>query len=122
MTTELLVESVPPQIPLTDEVTTHGGSSKGIASVLMGPGDLSRKLLTMRRKLVLNMKQFLALPERRSGNTPFKSDLLHFESIRVGYKKFRDCLNELNKSEALKQLIVNVANSSESCVILCHFL
>ena len=69
----------------------------------MGPGDLSRKLLTMRRKLVFNMKQFLTLPERRFGNTPFESDLLHFESIREGYEKFCDGLNEL-----LKQLIENV--------------
>ena len=66
----------------------------------MGPGDLSHKLLTMRRKFFLiTLKQFLALPERQSGNTPFESDLLHFESIRKGYEKFRDCLNELNDSK-----------------------
>ena len=101
-----------------DKVTTHGGSSNGSASVSVEPGDLSRKLLTMRRKLVLNMKQFLTLPERRFGNTPFESDLLHFESIREGYEKFRDGLNELKDSEALKQLIENVADSYESCVKL----
>ena len=105
-------------ILLNDKVTTHGGSSNGSASVSVGPGDLSRKLLTMRRKLVLNMKQFLTLPERRFGNTQFESDLLHFESIREGYKKFRDGLNELKDSEALKQLIENVADSYESCVKL----
>ena len=105
-------------ILLNDKVTTHEGSSNGSASVLVGPGDLSRKLLTMRRKLVLNMKQFLTLPERRFGNTPFESDLLHFESIREGYEKFRDGFNELKDSEALKQLIENVADSYESCVKL----
>ena len=99
-------------------MTTHGGSSNGSASVLVGSGDLSRKLLTMRRKLVLNMKQFLTLPERRFGNTPFESDLLHFESIREGYEKFRDGLNELKDSKASKQLIENVADSYESCVKL----
>ena len=87
-------------ILLNDKMTTHVGSSNGSASVSVGPGDLSRKLLTMRRKLVLNMKQFLTLPERRFGNIPFESDLLHFESIREGYEKFRDGLNELKDSEA----------------------
>ena len=98
-------------------MTTRGGSSNGSASVSVGPGDLSRKLLTMRRKLVLNMKQFLTLPERRFGNTPFESDLLQ-ESIREGYEKFSDNFNELNDLEALKQLIENVADSYESCVKL----
>ena len=92
-------------ILLNDKVTTRGGSSNGSASVSVGPDDLSRKLLTMRRKLVFNMKQFLTLLERRFGSNPFESDLLHFESIREGYEKFRDGLNELNDSEALKQLI-----------------
>ena len=105
-------------ILLVDKMTTHEGSSNGSASVSVGPGDLSRKLLTMRRKLVLNMKQFLTLPKRRFGNTPFESDLLHFVSIREGYEKFRDGLNELKDSEALKQLIENVADSYESCVKL----
>ena len=106
-------------ILLNDKMTTHEGSSNGSASVLVGPvRDLSRKLLTMRRKLVLNMKQFLTLPERRFGNTPFESDLLHFESKREGYEKFRDGLNELKDSEALKQLIENVADSYESCAKL----
>ena len=79
-------------ILLNDKVTTHGGLSNWSASVSLGPGDLSSKLLMMRCKLGLNMKQFLTLPKRRSGNTPFESDLLHFESIREGYKKFRDDL------------------------------
>ena len=105
-------------ILLNDKVTTHGGSSNGRASVSVGPGDLSRKLLTMLRKLVLNIKQFLTLPERRLGNIPFELDLLHFESIRKGYEKIRDGLNELNDSEALKQLIENVADSYESCIKL----
>ena len=74
-------------ILLTEKVTTHGDSSNGSTSVSVGPGDLSRKLLTMRRKLVLNMKQFLTLPERRFGNTPFESDLHHFESIYVKVTK-----------------------------------
>ena len=100
---------------LNDKVTTHGGSSNGSASVSVGPGDLSRKLLMMRLKLVLNMKQFLTLPERRFGNTPFESDLLYFESIRENYEKISDGLNELKDSEALKQLIENVADSYESC-------
>ena len=98
-------------ILLNDKVTTHGGSSNGSASVSVGLGDLSRKLLMMRRKLVLNMKQFVTLPECQFGNTPFESDLLHFESIREGCEKFRNGLNELNDSEALKQLIKNVADS-----------
>ena len=51
-------------ILLNDKVTTYEGSSNGSASVSVGPGDLSRKLQTMRRKLVLNLKQFLTLPER----------------------------------------------------------
>ena len=105
-------------ILLNDKVTTHEGSSNGSASISVGPGDLSRKLLTMRRKLVLNMKQFLTLPERRFGNTPFESDLLHIESIREDYEKFCDGLSELKDSEALKQLIENVADSYESCVKL----
>ena len=62
------------------------------------------------------MKQCLILPERQSGNTLFESDLLHFTSKSEGYEKFRDGLNELNDSEALKQSIENVTNSYESCV------
>ena len=44
--------------------------------------------------------------------------MLHFESICEGYEKFRDGLNELKDSKALKQLIENVADSYESCVKL----
>ena len=71
-------------ILLPDKVTTLEDLSNENASVSMGPGDLSHKLLTMRRKFILNVKQFLALPERQSGSTLFESDLLHFESIRKG--------------------------------------
>ena len=86
-------------IPLIDKVNTLGGLSNGSASISMGLGDLSRKLLTMRRKVVLKMKQFLTLPERQFCNIPFELDLLHFESTREGYEKFRDCLNKLKDSE-----------------------
>ena len=74
-------------ILFTDKVTIHGDSSNRSTSVSVRSGDLSRKLLTMRRKLVLNMKQFLTLPERGFGNTPFESDSLHFESIYVKVTK-----------------------------------
>ena len=81
----------------------------------MGPGDPSRKLLTMRRKLMLNMKQFVTLQERQSGSSQFESDLLHFESIRDAYDKFRDGLNDVNDSVLLKELSENVADHQSCC-------
>ena len=44
-------------ITLNDKVATLGSSSNGYTTV--GPGDLSLELLIMRRKLVVNMRQFL---------------------------------------------------------------
>ena len=66
-----------------NEVLENGFSVNAVA----GHGDLYWKILTVRRKLLLNMKQFLTLPEQKFGSTQFQSDLLHFQNIREAYER-----------------------------------
>ena len=87
-------------------------------NAVAGPSDLFRKLLTVRRKLLLNMKQFLTLPERKFGSTQFESDLLHFQNIREAYERFCEKLKGIDDSNRLKELSENMSNQYEACVKL----
>ena len=54
---------------------------KSSTNVSLGPGDLKRKLLKMRRKLMLNMKHFLNSPTLTSCSQ-FDVDAVLFEAIK----------------------------------------
>ena len=54
----------------------------------LGPGDLKQKLLTMRRKWMLNMKHFVNSPTSKSCSQ-FDMDAVLFESITESYEHFR---------------------------------
>ena len=55
-----------PDAPASSEKFNPGRAPMFNASV--EPGDVSRKLLTMRRKLLLKMKGFSTSPKRKSGS------------------------------------------------------
>jgi len=78
------------------------------------PGNLARKLLTMRPKLLLNMKQFLASPERKSSNQ-LDIDMLCFASLREAYESFYEGLKALTDQVLLKQLSKNITEQYEMC-------
>ena len=105
---------VPSTSAHNNQVIETGSSVNAVA----GPSDLFRKLLTVRRKLLLNMKQFLTLPERKFGSTQFESDLLHFQNIREAYERFCEKLKGIDDSNRLKELSENMSNQYEACVKL----
>ena len=105
---------VPSTSAHNNQVIETGSSVNAVA----GPSDLFRKLLTVRRKLLLNMKQFLTLPERKFGSTQFESDLLHFQNIREAYERFCEKLKGIDDSNRLKELSENMSNQFEACVKL----
>ena len=105
---------VPSTSAHNNQVIETGSSVNAVA----GPSDLIRKLLTVRRKLLLNMKQFLTLPERKFGSTQFESDLLHFQNIREAYERFCEKLKGIDDSNRLKELSENMSNQYEACVKL----
>ena len=105
---------VPSTSAPNNQVIEPGSSVNALA----GPSDLFRKLLTVRRKLLLNMKQFLTLPERKFGSTQFESDLLHFQNIREAYERFCEKLKGIDDSNRLKELSENMSNQYEACVKL----
>ena len=79
-----------PDAPASNEEFNLGRAPVFNASV--GPGDMLRKLLTMRRKLQLKMKEFLTSPMRKSGSN-FDIDALEFAYIKENYDKFCEGIN-----------------------------
>ena len=80
----------------------------------VGPGDMSRKLLTMRRKLLLKMKDFLTSPMRKSESN-FDIDALEFAYIKENYDKFCEGINSLKNYELEDQLTENVSAQYDKC-------
>ena len=100
-------------------------SGQGYADV--GPGDPSRKLLTMRRKLMVKMKDNVKAPDRTSGGS-FATDALRFALIQDAYNNFCDWLKNINDATVLHQLSENMANYFDKCakiykrseLLFCH--
>ena len=96
-----------------------GSTRSSNFNALVGPGDLQRKLLTMRRKLMLDMKRFLSFSEPKNVS---ESDLgaLQFAYIREAYDNFREGLNNISDTETLKQLSENISDQFEKCQKVYH--
>ena len=90
-------------------------------------GDPSRKLLTMRRKLMVKMKDFVKAPDRTSGGN-FATDALQFALIQDGYDNFCDGLKNINDATVLHQLSEDMADYFDKCakiykrseLLFCH--
>ena len=96
-----------------------GSTRSSNFNALVGPGDLQRKLLTMRRKLMLDMKRFLSFSEPKNVS---ESDLgaLQFACIREAYDNFREGLNNISDTETLKQLSENISDQFKKCQKVYH--
>ena len=96
-----------------------GSTRSSNFNALVGPGDLQRKLLTIRRKLMLDMKRFLSFSEPKNVS---ESDLgaLQFAYIREAYDNFREGLNSISDTETLKQLSENISDQFEKCQKVYH--
>ena len=109
----------------SNELCVPKGASKSYVDV--GPGDPSRKLLTMRRKLMVKMKDFVKAPDRTSGGN-FATDALQFALIQDAYDNFRDGLKNINDATVLHQLSENMADYFDKCakiykrseLLFCH--
>ena len=91
------------------------GASKSHADV--GPGDPFRKLFTMRRKLLVKMKdygEYVKAPDRTQGGN-FAINALQFALIHDAYDNFWDRLKNLNDATVLHQLSENMANYFDKC-------
>ena len=65
-----------------------GSTRSSNFNALVGPGDLKRKLLSVRRKLMLDMKRFLSFSEPKNA-TEFDLGVMQFAYIRGAYGNFR---------------------------------
>ena len=109
----------------SNELCMPKGASKFHADV--GPGDPSRKLLTMRRKLIVKMKDYVKAPDRTSGGN-FATDALQFALIQDAYDNFCDGLKNINDATVLHQLSENMADYFDKCakiytrreLLFCH--
>ena len=109
----------------SNELCIPKGASKSYVDV--GPGDPSRKLLTMRRKLMVKMKDFVKAPDRTSGGN-FATDALQCALIQDAYDNFRDGLKNINDATVLHQLSENMADYFDKCakiykrseLLFCH--
>ena len=109
----------------SNELCMPKGASKSYVDV--GPGDPSRKLLTMRRKLMVKMKDFVKAPDRTSAGN-FATDALQFALIQDGYDNFCDELKNINDATVLHQLSENMADYFDKCakiykrseLLFCH--
>ena len=102
-------QNYPDPLTASNEVK---GASKFHADV--GLGDPSRKLLTMRRKLMVKMKDYVKAPDRTSGGN-FATDALQFALIQDAYDNFCDGLKNINDATVLHQLSENMANYFNKC-------
>ena len=75
---------------------------------------MSRKLLTMRRKLRLIMKDFLTSPNCKSGSN-FDIAALEFAHIQENYDKFCEGINSLKNYELEDRLTENVSAQCDKC-------
>ena len=78
-------ENYPDPPTASNELCMPKGASKSRVDV--GPGDPSRKLLTMRRKLMVKMQDYVKAPDRTSGGS-FAADALQFALIQDAYDNF----------------------------------
>ena len=96
----------------SNELCMPKGASKSHADE--GPGDPSRKLLTMRRKLMVKMKDYVKAPDRTSGSS-FATDALQFALIQDAYDNFCDGLKNINDATVLHKLSENMADYFDKC-------
>ena len=80
----------------------------------VGPGDPFRKLLTMRRKLLVKMKDYVKAPDRTSGGN-FATDALQFALFQDAYDNFCVGLKNINDATVLHQLSENMADYFDKC-------
>ena len=115
-----------PDLPTANnELCMPKGVSKFHADV--GPVDPSRKLLTMRRKLIVKMKDYVKAPDRTSGGN-FATDALQFALIQEAYDNFCGGLKNINDATVLHQLSENTADYFDKCakiykrseLLFCH--
>ena len=78
------------------------------------PHVTARKLLTMRRKLIVKMKDYVKAPDRTSGGN-FATDALQFALIQDAYDNFCDGLRNINDATVLHQLQENMADYFDKC-------
>ena len=86
-----------------------GSTRSSKFNALVGPGYLQRKLLTMRRKLMSDMKRFLSFSEPKNASE-FDLGAMQFAYIREAYDNFREGLNNISDTETLKQLSENISD------------
>ena len=109
----------------SNELRMPKRASKSHADV--GPGDPSQKILTMRRKLLVKMKDYVKAPYRTSGGN-FATDALLFALIQDAFDNFCDGLKNINDATALHQLSENMADYFDKCakiyerseLLFCH--
>ena len=92
----------------SDSLNTGSTRPSKFNNALVGPGDLQRKLLTMRRKLMSDMKRLLSFSEPKNASE-FDLGAMQFAYIREAYDNFRDGLNNISDTETLKHLSENIS-------------
>ena len=102
-------QNYPDPLTASNELCMPKRASKSHADV--GPGDPSRKLLTMRHKLV---KGYVKAPDQTSGGN-FATDALQFALIQDAYDNFCDGLKNINDATVLHQLSENMADYFDKC-------
>ena len=99
-----------PDVPASNKAFIPGRTFN--ASV--GPGDSARKLLTMRRKLLLRMKEFISSSDQGS-NKNFELDALQFGFVQELHDKFCEGVDVLKDSELENQLMENISEQYGKC-------
>ena len=83
-------------------------------------GNLERKLLTSRRKLLLDMKQLRHELTSCKLVDEFDRALLFLEVTRCAYDKFVEGLNDVKDSETLGRLSENMVEQFQQCLRSCE--
>ena len=88
-------------------------------NALVGPADIKKKLLTMRRKMLLDVKRFLSFSELKNDST-LDFVAMQFIYILKAYDTFCKDLDNISYTETLKQLAKNISDQFGKCQKVMH--
>ena len=101
------------------EGNSNGFSASGRESNPKGPvpsANVRRKVLTTRRKLLLDLKHLHAgLTECKSLDQFFEHEFPYFEAVRESYETFICTLNDLDDIKFKKEMSEGIVVSFEQC-------